>query len=238
MKARFIEFVGRAALVAAVAALPSALRAAVGDVWASSSASPAFSLYTTDGTTYSAVSAAEIAALPPVVWLEGDTVTETSPAGVVTVLAANASTTGSVSLASSLVAGGIYEFVDSVWGSAKVCIPYTVYGEVGNTIASTASALSGYRVDSRQPGPNRRTSVNDALPIAYSGDDWGGDAAKAATMTITPSSGEATVLALEGTGVTPFRFGVGAYTVTLAADGYATRTAEINVTGGFIITFR
>jgi len=238
MKTSFIEFVGRAALVAAVVGLPSALCANVGDVLAGPSTSPAFSLYTTDGTTYSAVSVAEIAALPPVVWLEGDTVTQTSPAGVVTVLAADASTTGSVSIASSLVAGGIYEFVDSVWGSAKVCIPYTVFGEVGNTIASTASALSGYIVDSRQSGPDRRTSVFDAPPIAYSGDEWGGDATKAATLTITPSAGEATVLELEGTGVTPFNFDVGAYTVTLSTDGFPTRTAEINVNGGLALIFK
>ena len=107
MKTSFMDFVGRATIVAAVVGLPAALRADIGDVIASSSASPAFSLYTTDGTTYSAVSAAEIAALPPVVWLEGDTVTQTSPAGVVTVHVTDAATKGSVSLA-SLDAGGIY----------------------------------------------------------------------------------------------------------------------------------
>lgn len=237
MKTSFIEFIGRAAIVAAVAGLPSALCADVGDVLASSSESPAFSLYTTDGTTYSAVSAAEIAALPPVVWLEGDTVTQTSPAGIVTVLASDASTTGSVYLA-SLGAGGIYEFADSVWGSAQVCIPYTVFGEVGDTIASTASALSGYIVDSRLPGPDRKTSTSDAPPISYSGDGWGGCAAKTATLTISPSVGEATVLALDGTGTTPFRFGAGAWTVTLAADGYPTLAATINVSGGLAIIFR
>ena len=234
MKTSFMDFVGRATIVAAVVGLPAALRADIGDVIASSSASPAFSLYTTDGTTYSAVSAAEIAALPPVVWLEGDTVTQTSPAGVVTVHVTDAATKGSVSLA-SLDAGGIYEFVDSVRGSATVCIPYTVFGEVGDTIVATDTPLSGFRIDSRQEGPDRRTFVSDVPPVAYSGDEWGGDAAKTATLTITPSSGDATVLTLDGTGVTPFKFSSGAYTVTLSADGSPTRTAKINVTGGLTV---
>lgn len=234
MKKSFMDFVGRVTIVAAVVGLPAALRADVGDVLASSSASPVFSLYTTDGTTFSAVSAAEIAALPPVVWLEGDTVTQTSPAGDVTVLASDAATTGSVSLA-SLNAGGIYEFVDSVRGSATVCIPYTVFGEVGDTIVATDTPLSGFRIDSRQEGPNRRTSVTDVPPVAYSGDEWGGDASKSATLTIVQPSGEATELALEGTGVTPFKFSSGAYTVTLSADGSPTRTAKINVSGGLTV---
>lgn len=234
MKKSFMDFVGRVTIVAAVVGLPAALRADVGDVLASSSASPVFSLYTTDGTTYSAVSAAEIAALPPVVWLEGDTVTQTSPAGDVTVLASDAATTGSVSLA-SLNAGGIYEFVDSVRGSATVCIPYTVFGEVGDTIVATDTPLSGFRIDSRQEGPNRRTSVTDVPPVAYSGDEWGGDASKSATLTIVQPSGEATELALEGTGVTPFKFSSGAYTVTLSADGSPTRTAKINVSGSLTV---
>jgi hypothetical protein len=234
MKKSFMDFVGRVTIVAAVVGLPAALRADVGDVLASSSESLAFSLYTTDGTTYSAVSAEEIAALPPVVWLEGDTVTQTSPAGDVTVLASDAATTGSVSLA-SLNAGGIYEFVDSVRGSATVCIPYTVFGEVGDTIVATDTPLSGFRIDSRQEGPNRRASVTDVPPVAYSGDEWGGDASKSATLTIVQPSGEATELALEGTGVIPFKFSSGAYTVTLSADGSPTRTAKINVSGGLTV---
>lgn len=229
-----MDFVGRGAIVTVVMALPFALCAEVGEVLASSSESPAFSLYTTDGTTYSAVSAEEIAALPPVVWREGDTVTQTSPAGVVTVFASDATTAGSTSLA-SLAAGGIYELTDSVWGSAKLCIPYTLFGEVGTTISATAMPLSGYRIDSRREGPDRRTSVTDAPPVAYSGDEWGGDASKSATLTITPSSGEASVLTLDGTGVTPFGFKAGTYTVVLSADGFSTRTAKINVTGGLTV---
>ncbi|MBE6395704.1 MAG: hypothetical protein E7046_01710 [Lentisphaerae bacterium] len=234
MKTSFMDFVGRGAIVTVVMALPFALCADVGDVLASSSKSPAFSLYTTDGTTYSAVSAEEIAALPPVVWREGDTVTQTSPAGVVTVLASDATTAGSASLA-SLAAGGIYELTDSVWGSAKLCIPYTLFGEVGDTIVATDTPLYGFRIDSRQEGPDRRTFVSDVPPVAYSGDEWGGDAAKTATLTIVQPSGEATELALEGTGVTPFKFSSGAYTVTLSADGSPTRTAKINVTGGLTV---
>ena len=83
------------------------------------------------------------------------------------------------------------------------------------------AGATAFPVDSRQSGPNRTTSRTDALPVAYTGDNWIGNPAKAAMLTIAPPEGAATVFNLAGTGAQPFTFSpAGDWTVTLAmADG-------------------
>ena len=97
-----------------------------------------------------------------------------------------------------------------------------------------------FPVDSRQPGPNRTTKRKDALPIAYTGDNWIGNVSKAATLTLTPPEGEFTTLNLAGTGAQPFDFRTpGDWTVLLAMADGTTREAVVSILGeAFTIIIR
>ena len=98
-----------------------------------------------------------------------------------------------------------------------------------------------YPCDSVGEGPDRTTKKKEALPVAYSGDDWGGDATKAATLTFTSPDGTETKIDLAGTAATPFKFNkIGSWTVLLEMADGTTRTATISVTpnGGFVLTFQ
>ena len=96
-----------------------------------------------------------------------------------------------------------------------------------------------YPADSIQDGPDRKTSKKKALPVAYSGDDWLGDAAKAATVVFTSPSGTVTTLNLTGTGAQTFTFDApGKWTVTLTMADGTTRTAVISVSGSLTISIR
>lgn len=95
-----------------------------------------------------------------------------------------------------------------------------------------------YRADSRLDGPDRRSGSDTVPPVAYSGDDWKGDASKASTLTFIAPDGAETTLGRTGTGAESFAFNkTGHWTVTLAADG-KTSTADIVIDIPFIIIFR
>ena len=102
------------------------------------------------------------------------------------------------------------------------------------------SGVSVYPVDSRLPGPDRVTKRKDALPVAYTGDNWIGDASKASTLTFVSPEGETTTLNLTGTGATPFTLKKsGDWTVQLAMADGSTRDATLTVIGeAFILTVR
>ena len=96
-----------------------------------------------------------------------------------------------------------------------------------------------YSADSVQEGPDRKTSKKDALPVSYSGDNWIGDAAKAATVVFTSPNGTVTTLNLTGTGAQSFTFdSPGEWTVTLTMADGTTRTAVISVSGGLMVFVR
>ena len=211
-------------LCAASLAGACALNAADGDLLAEDATGATFEVYSADGATYVAKSAAEIAALPSVTWRTGETVTATKWNGDATTLAASAASAGSGAFAPD--AGGVWTLVNSSQGTAYVCIPWSVYGD-GMSVASAASP--DFAVDSSQEGPDRTTKRKEAPAVAYTGDSWGGDASKAATLTFTDPDGAATEVALTGSGATPFNFNKsGVWRVHLAmADG---RTEEAVVT--------
>ena len=102
------------------------------------------------------------------------------------------------------------------------------------------SGVSVYPVDSRLPGPDRVTKRKDALPVAYTGDNWIGDASKASTLTFVSPEGETTTLNLAGTGAQPFALKKsGDWTVQLAMADGSTRDATLTVIGeAFILTVR
>ena len=217
-------------ILAAVLGATLPLCAVDGTLLAQSGDSPEFDVYSADGATYAAMSASEIAGLMPVTWKAGETVTVTSPGGVETELT-------SPSLASVLNAGGVWTLANSVQGTARIGVAWSVYGD-GGTLASGGMA-GAYGVDSVQPGPDRRTKMLDILPVAYSGDSWAGDMSQASSLTFTAPDGTATALNLSGTGTTYFRMASGLWTVCLQMADGATHTAELKVVPEvFTINFR
>ena len=220
-----------AILAVGIACAAMQLRATDGTLRAESGDSAPFAVYSVDGTTYSAATSAEIAALPPVFRRVGETVTATSPDGSVTTL-------DSSSLASILNAGGVWTLANSVQGSARIGVAWAVYGD-GGLLASGAFA-DPYAVESKHAGPDRKVLVCGAPPVSYTGDNWIGDLAKASTVTFTPPEGsglDATTLNLTGTGVRSFTFPKsGTWTVRLVEATTGTvRLAKISVRGGFTV---
>lgn len=89
-----------------------------------------------------------------------------------------------------------------------------------------------FPVDSRVTGPDRSTTKAGALPVAYTGDNWIGDASKAATLTLTPPTGEPTTLNLAGTGAQPFTFNkIGNWTLLLAMANGKELQSTLSVAG-------
>ncbi len=102
------------------------------------------------------------------------------------------------------------------------------------------AAATAYRLDTMQAGPNRTTSKDKALAVAFSGDGWVRAASAGATLTLAPPSGAATTLNLAGTGATPFEFSpAGSWSVTLAMADGTTQTALLDVRSeAFVVVLR
>lgn len=218
-------------LCAASLAGMCALSAADGNLLAEDATGATFEVYSADGATYAAKSVAEIAALPPVTWRVGETVTATKWNGDATMLATSAASDGSGAFAPN--AGGVWTFVNSKQGTAYVCIPWSVFGD---SMSVTSAASPDFAADSKQEGPNRTARRKEAPAVAYTGDSWVGDAAKAATLTFTSPSGAATTVNRTGSGAIAFNFNeVGNWTVQLAMADGTTLSAVIFIDGGTIL---
>ena len=124
---------------------------------------------------------------------------------------------------------------------ARIGVAWAVNDETGSVLAS-GSGVQNYIIDSMQDGPCRKSNERTLPPIAYSGDDWCDRGASAtSSLTVTPPAGKGGVIvydSLSGTGVQPFPFDkAGKWTVALAMEDGTVRTAIINISGGFVITF-
>ena len=197
-----------------------------------------FNVCSVDGGSCVASSYAELEGLPSATWGVGETVTLTSPSGVLTTLASSPSAAGAETLTSLIDAGGIWTFENSVHGKFRVGVPWSVYGDGGRRLVS--GSFGPYKVDSAQDGPNRSVKRRDALPVAYTGDGWMGDVLPASTLAFTSPGGATTTLDLAGTGATNFTFGAdGAWRVRLVETASGTeREAMISIYGGFVILFK
>ena len=101
-----------------------------------------------------------------------------------------------------------------------------VAGADGSAYASEALA---YSLDTLQNGPDRTIYQKKGYSIAYSGDNWAGNASAASLLMVRSPRGDQPSLNLTGTGITPFLPETrGEYTVTLTAGG-TTQTAVITV---------
>ena len=102
----------------------------------------------------------------------------------------------------------------------------------------SGSAYSSYAIDSRTIGPNRRLNVKECMQVAYTGDNWFRDPLAVSTLTIVSPSGTQTDHSLSGTATLPFHpMEKGKWIISLVS-GEDCLTAEINVIGGFVMSFR
>ena len=165
----------------------------------------------------------------------GATLTATAPDGTPSTLVSAASADGAYSWTGA--AGGVWTLANSVHGFARIGVAWAVYGD-GGTLA-TGGAAEAYAADSMQSGPNRRIHFHDVLPVAYTGDNWVGDASKAATVTFTPPAGsglDPTTLNLTGTGTQSFAFQKpGLWTVRLTMSNGMVREATVNISTGMML---
>lgn len=190
----------------------------------------------TTGPAYSVASAAEASSPCPVAWRKGETVTVVAPDGTETTLVSSAGGAGSATVPLNL--GGLWHFANSAAGSAIVGVPWSVYGDGGEL--ATSGGQTGL-LDTAKPGPDRRIKSRQAMPIAYSGDDWlARDPSAASTLTIAPAdAGAPTEYSMTGTGAQPFTFGgANLWTVVLAPANGPARTATISLAGGLVVSFR
>lgn len=226
----------RKLLVLCAASLVGAgvLNAADGNLLAEDATGATFDAYSADDATYAVMSSAEIAALPSVTWRADETVTATKWNGDTTTLVTSAVSNGSGAFVPD--AGGIWTLVNSKQGTARICVPWTVYGD---SMSMTSGASPGFAADSELPGPDRATKPRDTLPIAYTGDNWVGDRSKSATLTLVSPSGAETTLDRTGTGTETFAFGaLGNWGVRLAMADGTTLEASIALFDGFSIIIR
>ena len=207
---------------------PYVLPAADGDVLAEAETAVTFDMYAADGNTYTVGSSAEIALLPDITRRPGETVTVIAPDGTETILAGTTL---------ALDAGGIWTLVNSVQGTARIGVAWSVFND-GGTLATSTPAV--YRINTREEGPDRsKLRPEDALPVAYSGDNWVGNPAKASTLAFIAPNGAETSLDLTGTGAQQFGFGmVGDWTVRLVMADNSVHTAIISIMGGMTFIFR
>ena len=96
-----------------------------------------------------------------------------------------------------------------------------------------------WSVDSKQDGPERKTLKKEALPIAYTGDNWARTAA-ASSLTLVSPSGATTIHNLTGTGARSFTLAEqGDWTVTLVMADGSTLTSTVTVNeAAFILVVR
>ena len=220
-----------AAMVAAVAAPPMASGAMTSTLGG-------IRLNTTGDSTILATRAAvDDFANWPVTYQAGETVTAPAPDGTVSTLAQNAASAGSVAFAPT--AGGLWKLVNSSGETALVGVAWSVFGDGSS---QDFGPYAPFRMDTVGEGPNRKSKAGDTPPVAYTGDNWAGDASKASTLTFTPPPGftfGVTTLDFTGTGATPFRLrGTGDWTVRLAMADGTTLNAVVTIVGGTVFSVR
>ena len=213
----------------------TALFAADGDFKASDvSREKTFTVNTADVSPFVVADGSPLAALPPVGWRKGDTVTATAQNGVATTIAADAESSGSAQFNPSM--DGVWTLTNSDGDIAKIVIPWSRRGDYSAALANGA-ANDAYIVDSLQDGPVRRAKDRAFPPTAYTGDNWVRSATAESILTIAPPSGSDSETSLTGTGALPFDYKkAGRWTVTLTMEDGSVLAASVNVVGGFVVS--
>ena len=210
-----------------------ALRAADGDVLATTGSAASFKFNTSEVSPFAMASTADATALfaeQPVTWRAGETVSMEAPDGTATTV----STALSGTYAFSPVSSGVWSLSNSDGGKVYVSIPWAITGG-----AICTSGASAFAVDTKECGPNRKSLKKEVLPIAYSGDGWCRSRIAVSTLTLTSPTGSVTSVALTGTGAVPVTFSqTGDWILSLAMDDGTTLAGVLTLAGrGLIISF-
>lgn len=228
MKTKY-RFTGIAFLVCAWS-----FHAAVGDVMAETETAAAFDVWTSADATYAAMSADELSTMQ-VSYFADETVSATAWDGSMKMLVEFADSSGSVAF--SPERGGVWTLVNSAQGTARIGVPWSVFQDGGDLAQSVDSPAFG--VNSMQEGPNRKTRREDVLPVAYSGDDWCGDASKASSLTVLSPDATETAMSFSGTGTESFGFDkLGRWKFSLQMADESVKEASVLVLGGLVVKFR
>ena len=175
-------------------------------------------------TTVSTPEALDALAACPVTWQDGETVTATEPDSSVRTLVDNAPSAGLVVYSPRTV--GSWSLANSNGGSWSFSITAAAF------VGVSSQPSGAIAMDTVGQGPDRAAKAGQTPPVAYSGDDWRGNASAASTLTFTPPMGAATTQNLSGTGATAFQFRQpGAWTVQLAMASGSPLSAIINIEG-------
>ena len=182
-----------------------------------------------------------------VTYRAGETVTLTAPDGTAATVVANAADAGGANLVvgagGDLSSDGLWRLDNSNGGTAFFGVAWGTLGEWWRQ----QSGNSALMLDTIGEGPDRKLKKAETPPVAYSGDDWKGDLAKAATVTFTPPEGSGLTATTwnrsnPGTGAAAFTFnakGVWTVTLTFANNTPEPRIAHITIeSAGFVLIVR
>lgn len=221
-------------LCVASIALVWLLEASDGSLLARSESVATFEVYSVDSTVIAVGSVDEISSLPKVTFREGETVSAVPYVGTPVMLVSSAEMSGGVAFAPK--AGGVWMLTNSSQGTAYIGVPWHIYGD-GGTLAESIGT-SSYGVDSVKGGADRALPRRNALPIAYSGDNWAGNLSKPVTLTVISPNGTETTSAFSGSGVFPFSFDdMGLWKVRLSTSD-ALLESVLDLYGGFAVSVR
>ena len=173
----------------------------------------------------------------PVTYRTGETVTYVAPDGTIGTLVSDAASAGTVPFSPN--AGGLWRLVNAGVGTAYVGVGWSVFGD--GSVWSFDTDLP-FRIHTVGAGSESRGRPGEFPPVAYSGDDWIGDASKAVTLTFSPPAASGlspVVVNRSGTGTQSFTFDeAGFWTVLMEMADGTTREATVFVKAGFVLVFR
>ena len=169
----------------------------------------------------------------PISYRAGESVIMTAPDGTISTLAESSASAGAVAFTPT--AGGLWRLENSNGDMVFVGVAWSVFDDAWPCVSGTCSP---FRMHTVGEGPDRKAKSKTMPPIAYSGDDWIGDLSAAATLTFTSPDGTETVWNHIGTGAESFRLSPGKWMVRLEMADNTIRTAELSLTGIFMVNFR
>lgn len=171
----------------------------------------------------------------PVTYRRGETVAVFSPGGGRgTLIADAASASGAVAFSPTV--GGLWRLVNSNGESAYVGVSWSVFDD-GWALNSAGNSPIALRTDGY--GANRTLTGKGPVSVAYSGDNWAGNAMSVSTLTVRAPSGTQVDYALSGTGALPFSPAeYGDWVLTLVYGGRTLVSAVRVSSPGTIISVR
>ena len=196
------------------------------------SSAQTFALYTSAAATPSyALTSGALSSPFNITYREGETVSVTSPNGVMTVLSGSGGTIEYVP-----ASGGIWKFANSNGQTAFVGVNWSVHDDAPASATDTANLVW---LETEDEGPDRKMKSNERPSVAYSDAAFAGSLTGTVTLTLTSPSGDETIYTkAAGENAKSVRLTKGVWTVVLTSSA-GTSTAHVTVTScGMILSFK